>query len=125
MALGTVAFLDRMRRLAKGDSLEQHDLRRWQRLVPFDRVVHAVEAAKGEPWAAFCNRRGDWGRDLALWLGRTCCGLTLRELGAAVQGLAYPAVAKAVARMEQRLQQDRSLRAIAETAKKVMSNVQT
>jgi len=125
VAMGSVEFLDRWRSLAKGDGTEQHDLRRWRRLLPFERVVQAVESAKGETWDRFCDRRGDWGRDLALWLGRKNCGLTLRELGSVAHGMAYPAVAKAVARMEQRLKHDHPLRAIAEKAKLALSNVQT
>jgi chromosomal replication initiation ATPase DnaA len=80
---------------------------------------------KGEGGLEFCDRRGDWGRDLALWLGRKHCGLTLRELGAAAQGMTYPAVSKAIARMEQRLQWDRNLCDWAKKAETIMSYVQT
>jgi len=45
-------------------------------------VVAAVERVKGERWAVFRDRRGDWGRDLALAVARRSTGLTLRELGA-------------------------------------------
>jgi REP element-mobilizing transposase RayT len=125
VAIGSVKFLERMRRQVKGDGTEQHDVRRWRRLLPFDRVVQAVERVKGEGWLEFCDRRGDWGRDLALWLGREHCGWTLRELGAAAQGMTYPAVSKAIARMEQRLQRDRHLRNLAKKAVTIMSHVQT
>jgi len=125
VAIGSVAFLDRMRVLVKGDGAEQHDLRRWKRLLPFERVVQAVEKAKAETWDSFCDRRGDWGRDLALWLGRKHCGLTLRELGAASHAMAYPAVAKAVTRMDQQLKRDRRLRELAAQLQAALSNVQT
>jgi hypothetical protein len=55
--------------------------RAWRRLLPFEEVVRAVESGQGEAWADFADRRGDWGRDLALHVGRGRCGLTLRELG--------------------------------------------
>lgn len=35
------------------------------------------------PWTAFRDRYGDWGRDLALYLGRKVAGLKLAELGEA------------------------------------------
>ena len=84
-----------------------------------------VEKVKGEGWLDFCDRRSDWGRDLALGLGRKHCGLTLRELEAAVPGMAYPAVSKATQRMGERLQRDRPLRALAQKAETIMSYVQT
>jgi len=36
---------------------------------------------EGVPWTDFKNLYGDWGRDLALYVGRVLCGWTLRELG--------------------------------------------
>ena len=125
VAIGTVEFLERLRRQVKGDESEQHDLRRWRRLLPFARVMEAVETVKGQGWLEFCDQRGDWGRDIALWLGREHCGLTLRELGAAAQGMRYPAVSKTVARLEERLQRDRHLREVVKKAESIMSHVQT
>jgi chromosomal replication initiation ATPase DnaA len=55
------------------------------------------------------DRHGDWGRDAALWLARRHCGLTQAELGAAVGGLAYPAVGHAIRRLERRRCTDRPL----------------
>jgi chromosomal replication initiation ATPase DnaA len=52
---------------------------------------------------------GDWGRDVALWLGRRHCGLTQAELGQAAGGLSYPAVGQAVRRIEGARQTDRKL----------------
>jgi len=49
--------------------------------------------------------------------GYRFCGLTLRELGAAAQGMSYPAVSKAVARLEQPLHRDRRLRELAKRGK--------
>ena len=64
---------------------------------------------KGEPWAAFADRRGDWGRDLALHIGRMRCGLTLKELGRHAGGMGVQAVAKACGRMGDKLKGDKRL----------------
>lgn len=63
------------------------------------------EAVKGEPWETFADRKGDWGRDLALYVGRMRCGLTLGELGGKAGGMGVQAVSKAVARMEVRMRE--------------------
>ena len=55
-------------------------------------VIKVIERLKAEPWAKFADRHGDWGRDLALYLGRELCGLTLPELGAQVRGRTAMAV---------------------------------
>ena len=80
---------------------------------------------KGEKWEQFCNRRGDWGRDMALCLGRRHCGLTLQELGQAAGGMRVEAVAMAVRRIEQRLLQDRALARQVRSMEEAMCNVQT
>ena len=51
---------------------------------------------KGEKWKAFCDRHGDWGRDLALWYGRRYAGLQLWELGERAGGLDYSATSEAI-----------------------------
>jgi putative transposase len=109
VALGSPAFLDRLRRGLRGDRHEQPGLRSWQRLLPFSRVIELVEQEKGEPWEHFRDRHGDAGRDIALWLGRRHCGLTQAELGQAAGGMAYPAVGHAVRQMERRRKADRRL----------------
>jgi len=47
------------------------------------------------------------------------CGLTLRELGAEPQAISYPAVSKAVVRLEQRLQRVRLLCPVARVMKTI------
>ena len=47
-------------------------------------------------WAEFRDRRGDWGRELALYLGRQMVGLTLAELSRAVEGGSAMAVSVAL-----------------------------
>src|SRR2546427_12615939 len=72
-------------------------------------VVKAVERFNGEKWADFQNRYGDWGRDLALYLGRKRCQLKLRKLGELAGGMDYASVAAAVTRFDTRLRRDRVL----------------
>jgi len=45
----------------------------------FEEIVAIVERLKGETWADFRNRYGDWGRDVVLWAGRR----SLVEMGRA------------------------------------------
>jgi len=109
VAMGSRAFLDRLRRGVKGNRREQPDMRAWQQLLPFERVIEIVAVEKGEPWDQFRDRHGDWGRDVALWLGRHHCGLTQAELGAAAGGISYPAVGHAVRQIERKRQTDPAL----------------
>jgi REP element-mobilizing transposase RayT len=106
LAVGSTVFIERLRRLVRGDRRTQPAVRRWQRLLPFTRAIKTVAAAKGESWERFRNRHGDDGRDTVLWLGRRHCGLTLLELGAAAGGLSAAAVGAAVRRIENRRNQD-------------------
>ena len=57
------------------------------------------------------GRHGDYGRDLALHIGRLKCRLTLRELGKE-GGMSVPGVAKACERMRIRLQTDRTVQKV-------------
>ena len=61
-----------------------------------------------EAWESFVNRRGDIGRDLALYYARRSGGYTLRELGDFTQCSTF-AVSKAVSRIQSRLETDRKL----------------
>lgn len=69
------------RRCADKRKDPKKEYRDWRRLLPFPEVMAAVATVRGEPWESFVNRYGDWGRDLALYIGRVRCGLTLKELG--------------------------------------------
>lgn len=109
LVLGSSAFVDRLRRGIRGNRREQPGIRGWQRLLPFERVIERVAKEKGESWESFRDRHGDWGRDVALWLGRRHCGLTQTELGRAAGGMAYPAVGHAVRRVERRRHSDPKL----------------
>ena len=110
MVLGSRAFAQRLRREACGDAREQKSLRGAPRVVAWPEIVCALEQAKGQSWADFVDRHGDWGRDAALWLGRRMGRLSLAELGRLAGGLDYAVVSKAIARFSRRLVCDVVLR---------------
>jgi len=110
LVLGTEAFARRLRRRSGGNAREQSALRKLDRVVAWPQIVKAVERVKGERWAEFSGRQGDWGRDAALWLGRKRGRCSLRQLVELAGGLDYAAVGQAVSRFGRRLDCDRSLR---------------
>ncbi|MGD0649750.1 MAG: transposase [Verrucomicrobiia bacterium] len=120
--LGGAEFVRRMRRHLRGDEKEQAGLRRLRERASFDRAVAVVERLKSEKWETFRDRYGDWGRDLALYLGRKRCGMRLRDLAVAAGGLDYGSVSGAVRRFEQQLQRDKKLAALAQQATRKLEN---
>lgn len=125
VAVGSQAFVDRLRRGVRGDRRTQPDVRKWQRLLPLDQAVAVVVAQKGEPWERFRDRHGDGGRDAVLWLGRRHCGLTLAELGAAAGGLNAVTAGAAIRRIEQRRRSDAKLQAFLKRAENKLSYNET
>ena len=109
VVLGSAAFAQRLRREARGNGREQKFLRSASKVASWEQIVRALEQAKGEDWAGFVNRHGDWGRDAALWLGRRAGRLRLAELGKLAGGLDYAVTSKAIARFGRRLAFDASL----------------
>ena len=63
-----------------------------------------------EPWKDFAQCHGDFGRDLALYLGRRLGGLTLSALGKLAAGMNVMAVSLAVKRFAQKLETNKQLR---------------
>ena len=88
------------------ESLGRSELRK---RMSFEDVLREVERLKGEKWETFRDRHGYWGRDLVLWCARRYTGLTLRELGANINGLDYSGVSMAIKRVESRAKTDRKL----------------
>ena len=74
-------------------------------------------------WGGFRDRRGDWGRELALYLGREQGGMTLAELGHAVEGKSVMAMSLAIRRFRSRLSTEKSLRKIVAQAGKKLEEV--
>jgi len=86
-----------------------------------DVTPSVVEKVKGEPWHAFVDRQGDWGRDVVFHLCRQATGMTLRELGEAAGGLDYAAISVAIRRMGQRLREDSALQDIENRVAKMLN----
>ncbi len=125
VVLGSEKFLRKIREVMSGNPREQPSLRRLAQRPDWETVKTVIEKLKGEKWAAFQNRRGDWGRDLALYLGRQHCQLKLSELGALAGGMDYASVAMAARRFKQRMSEDKTLARYAQQAINEMFNVKT
>ena len=110
LVLGSEAFARQMQSQARANRREQPQLKGLNRPVAWSRIISALERLKGETWAEFRDRHGDWGRDAALWLGRRAGRLPLKELGELAGGLDYAVVSKALARFTRRLAADESSR---------------
>jgi hypothetical protein len=108
LAIGSTGFIEGLRKRLPAQAGEQSNAKQWRRLLSFDTVRQAIEAAKAEPWDSFVNRKGDPGRDLALYYARRYGGFTLHELGDRTECSTF-AVSKAVSRIKDRLQSDRVL----------------
>jgi REP element-mobilizing transposase RayT len=107
--LGGAEFVARMREVMAGNEKEQPALRQLRRHSDFAQVRRAVAAARGEPWEAWRDRYGDWGRDAVLYLGRKRCGMSLRELGEAAGGIDYRSVSSALRKFQERLARDKGV----------------
>ena len=125
LVLGGTAFQQRVKSLAGKMSKEQPDRRQLARNVNFKTIVKLVEDAKGEPWAAFRDRHGDWGRDLVLYVARRRSGLTLREIGALAGGMEYKTVSKAIQYFQRRLTEDKSAQLMTKAVISQLSNIET
>jgi chromosomal replication initiation ATPase DnaA len=72
-------------------------------------VVVAVEQVNGEKWDTFANRYQDWGRDLALYLGRKRVGMKLEELGQLAGGIDHATLSNRVRWFEAAQKQEAKL----------------
>ena len=110
LVAGGEAFKERLRRMQlKQQPKNAGNIGEWKRLLPFSKVVACMEKFKGEKWAEFSKRHGDWGRDMALHNGRMQCGLTLVELGE-FAGMRPTTVSQSVVRFTQKLTKQPALR---------------
>jgi putative transposase len=122
VVLGRKQFVERMRKHLRGDEREQPQMRRLRGRPDWQQVVAVVEQLKGQRWEEFRDRYGDWGRDLALYLGRRRCGMKLRELAQKVGGIDYVSVAGAVRRFAGRVGKDKKLAAAVQQAAEQLNN---
>ena len=70
------------------------------------------------------GHHGDYGRDLALHVGRLRRGLTLRELGRGAGGMSVPSVAKACGRMLKRFQTDQAMQRVSAKVSKELHRME-
>jgi REP element-mobilizing transposase RayT len=122
LILGGARFAEEMRGRIKTcrESTMRRGLRRRR---SWAEVVAAVEQKRGERWKAFAQRHGDSGLAMALYVARLCTGQTLRELGEAVGGMDYAAVAAAVRRYEVKLGKDGTLKSQTEEVLKAIEKI--
>jgi hypothetical protein len=118
--LGSRAFVQSLSDKVKGREPLREQLRR---RPSWPEIVSAIEQVRGEPWKDFAHRHGDFGRDLALYLGRRFGGLTLSTLGKAAAGVNVMAVSLAVKRFAKKLETDKQLRKAATAVEKQLLDV--
>jgi hypothetical protein len=110
VVLGSEEFARQLRKGLRANRREQPQLKALGQPVEWSRIIASLEQAKGESWADFGGRHGDWGRDAALWLGRRRGRLKLAELGERIGGMDYAAVSQAVSQFGKRLEKDAKLK---------------
>lgn len=120
--LGDEAYVKRLDDGLIGDEREQAPLKQLRRRPNWEQAVRVVERLKGEAWAEFRDRHGDWGRDVALWLGRMQCRMTLKELAEAVEVNHYASVGAAIKLLEKHSGIDSSLARLMTKAKNLLNN---
>ena len=123
--LGSRHFIEQLTQRARGTRAESFAKNRLASRPTFRQVVGVVEKLKGSPWSAFRDQHKDWGRDLAVYLARRRCGLTLAQLATEADAASAGTVSVAVRRFARRLETDRRLRALAQKAESHLSNVQS
>jgi hypothetical protein len=116
VALGSAEFCRQLGRVVRADARTQPQARQLRPRPSFGDVVRSVEKVRGEPWAQFRERYGDWGRDLVLWLARRYGGLGLVQLGQQAGGMSAAAVSEAVRRLQRSMSDDEALQRTAAMA---------
>ncbi len=107
--LGSRKFVEAMKGRLSGLPREVSQAGRWRRAENWDGIVAAVEAEHGGRWDEFRDVHGDWGRDVAIYLGRRTGRMTLKDLGAKVGGLGPAATGQAVSRVGHRAKEDSAM----------------
>jgi len=122
--LGTLEFARRLRSEASANEREQSGARKLRPQLSWEEVIGAVERVKEENWEEFRDRHGDWGRDMAFWLGRRAGRLHLKQMGELAGGLDYATVGSAISRFGRRLKAEKALAAKLAEAQKHLSNAE-
>jgi hypothetical protein len=95
-----------------------------RRLSPrprWEQVIGVVEEVRAEKWDRFRDRYGDVRRDLALHLGRTICGMSIRELSQRAE-IEYVSGATALRRFAARAREDREIAKLLRRATSKLNN---
>ncbi|MCO5067699.1 MAG: hypothetical protein M9910_03265 [Kiritimatiellae bacterium] len=82
-----------------------------------------MEELKKEPWSAFRDRRGDWGRDVTLWAARRLGGYTLAELAREGGAIDYTAIYQGVRRLETWLKKDDKLLKLTRQGERILASM--
>ena len=110
LAIGSTLFIEKLRKkLTGGVSGDRTNSRAWRRLLPFAEIVQAVESVRQASWQEFGCHRGDWGRDLVLYVARMHGGMTLAEI-ATHAGMKLDTVNKCVLGMRQRVDKEAKMK---------------
>ena len=109
LALGSEGFVQELFKATKGKGRSQGVAPVMRAGHEFGEIIGIVEKLKGESWASFRDRRGDWGRELALYLGRELGGMSLTELREAVEARNVMTVSVAISRFRSQLSRQKSL----------------
>jgi len=125
VALGSQAFLAKVKDWVGRVTKEQPDRGQVLKRVSPANIIRVVERIRDEPWLEFADRHGDSGRDLALYLARRRSGLTLGELGREFGVAEYKTVAAAIKRFEVSLTKDSAKRKMAERCIREMQKMET
>lgn len=123
VALGSEAFLEGLKKRVKGNR-EQPARRFFAHRPTWEQVLAAVTRVAGGTWRDYAGLHGDARRDLALYLARRVCGMTLRELGEKAGIGQYKTVGKAVERFGRLAEKDEARAAWLRQAMCEMSNVE-
>ena len=121
VGVGSVSFVDRIRRLAGEGEREMERRGRLRTLVSYEDVVQVVENLRGEKQEGWLNKHGDWGKWLVLRLARQYCGLSLSELGHQIGDKDYAAVSVGLRRFDDRMESDRKLQKFYKQSKKMLN----
>ena len=91
-------------KLLKGDWREQHAVRQSAKgALSWGAITAAVSEVWDGEWQKISTRHGSRAKAAALHLARNHSDQSLRELGALVGGMQYPALTMAIRRFEQRV----------------------
>jgi REP element-mobilizing transposase RayT len=88
VAVGSASFVERVRAFGRKAGREVSGKREYVRRTEWTEIVRAIESVAGAPWERLRAERGGWARPVAMWVARRYGGMTLREVGAAMGGMA-------------------------------------